>query len=84
MLRSVARSIRHKLSLVVLATTLAALVVTGIALVIYDLRTYREAGFSDLNTQADILGRGRPPPPALDQPKNPPGNPPGPKPPPAL
>jgi signal transduction histidine kinase len=57
MLRFVSRSIRHKLAVIVLATTLAALVVTGVALVIYNLRAYREAGFSDLVTQAEILGR---------------------------
>jgi signal transduction histidine kinase len=57
MLKAISRSIRHKLAMVVLATTLAALVVTGIALVVYDLRAYREAGFNDLQTQADILGR---------------------------
>ncbi|HET9404825.1 MAG TPA: ATP-binding protein [Burkholderiales bacterium] len=57
MLRVIARSIRHKLALIVLATTLVALAVTGVALVIYDLRAYREAGFSDLVTQAEILGR---------------------------
>ena len=69
MLRSVARSIRHKLSLVVLATTLAALVVTGIALVIYDLRAYRETGFNNLQTQADILGRSSAAALAFDDPK---------------
>ena len=57
MLRTVSRSIRHKLALTVLATTLTALVVTGLALVIYDLRAYRAAGFDDLVTQAEILGR---------------------------
>ena len=43
MLRAATRSVRHKLTLLMLAVTLAALVVTGIALVIYDLRAYREA-----------------------------------------
>ena len=57
MLRFIARSIRHKLALTVLATTLAALIVTGVALVSYDLRAYREASFNDLATQAEILGR---------------------------
>jgi signal transduction histidine kinase len=53
----IARSVRHKLTLIVAATTLAALVISGIALVIYDLRGYRESGLSDLTTQAEILGR---------------------------
>jgi len=69
MLRTVSRSIRHKLALMVLATTLLALVVAGIALVIYDLRIYREAGFNDLMTQADILGRASAPALAFDDPK---------------
>jgi signal transduction histidine kinase len=69
MLRTVERSIRHKLTLVVLATTLAALVVTGIALVIYDLREYRQAGVDDLVTQAEILGRATAPALAFEDPK---------------
>ncbi len=69
MLRSVERSIRHKLTLIVLATTLAALVVTGIALVIYDLRGYREVGENDLVTQAEILGRASAPALAFEDPK---------------
>src|SRR5215831_15091709 len=56
-LPSITRSIRIKLALVVLATTLAALLVAGVALVIYDVRAYREAGAADLVTQAEILGR---------------------------
>jgi signal transduction histidine kinase len=69
MLRTVQRSIRHKLTLIVLATTLAALVVTGIALVIYDLRGYGEAGIDDLITQAEILGRATAPALAFEDPK---------------
>jgi signal transduction histidine kinase len=69
MLRTVARSIRHKLTLIILVTTLAALVVTGIALVIYDLRGYREAGIDDLVTQAEILGRASAPALAFEDPK---------------
>jgi signal transduction histidine kinase len=69
MLDTVARSVRHKLTLVVMATTLAALLVTGIALVIYDLRAYREAGFNDLQTQADILGRSSAAALAFDDPR---------------
>jgi len=57
MLRTVGHSIRHKLALITLATTLTALVVCGVALVIYDLRMYQDAEFSDLYTQAEILGR---------------------------
>jgi signal transduction histidine kinase len=74
MLRIVARSIRHKLTLIVLATALAALVVTGTALVIYDLRAYREAGLDDLVTQAEILGRASAPALAFEDPKAANGN----------
>jgi signal transduction histidine kinase len=69
MLASIARSIRYKLAAIVLATTLAALVISGIALVIYDLRAYRDAGFSDLAAQAEILGRASAAPLAFDDPK---------------
>ena len=57
MLRAVTRSIRHKLALLALAAALAALLVAGVALVIYDQRAYRSASINDLVTQADILGR---------------------------
>jgi hypothetical protein len=69
MFRAVARSIRLKLALVVLATTLTALLVAGVALVINDLRAYRQAALSDLLTQADILGRASAPALAFDDPK---------------
>ena len=51
------RSIRSKLMLVVLATTLAALVVVAIALVIYETQTYERSTAGALMTQAQILGR---------------------------
>jgi signal transduction histidine kinase len=69
MLRAIGRSIRLKLALVVLATTMSALLVAGIALVLYDLRAYREAGMNDLTTQADILGRASAPALAFDDPE---------------
>ncbi len=70
MLRIVTRSIRHKFALIVLATTLAALVVTGVAMVIYDLRTYERTGVSDLAAQAEILGRASAPALDFDDPKS--------------
>lgn len=69
MLRAITRSIRHKLALLVLASTLAALLLTGIALVIYDLQAYRESGFNDLAAQAEIVGRASAPALAFDDPK---------------
>jgi signal transduction histidine kinase len=49
-------SINRKLLLVVLTTTVAALLITGLALALYDLHTYRLSLVDDLGTQADILG----------------------------
>ena len=69
MLRIVTRSIRHKFALVVLAATLAALVVTGIAMVVYDLRTYERSGVNDLAAQAEILGRASAPALEFEDPK---------------
>ena len=56
-MRSPGKSIRNKLMLVVLATTVAALVVVAIALVVYESRTYERSTADDLMTQAQILGR---------------------------
>ena len=70
MLRAVTQSIRYKLALVALTTTLAALIVAGVALAIYDMRAYRNAGVSDLLTQADILGRASAPALAFDDAKS--------------
>jgi signal transduction histidine kinase len=53
----VSHSVRHKLLGVVLATTLAALVVAITAMTAYDLRRYRQGWINDLNTQAELLGR---------------------------
>src|SRR5687767_1349336 len=61
-----ALSLRHKLLLIVLTTSLAALAVTGAAMVIYDLRAYHESWVNDLMTQADILGRASGPALAFD------------------
>ncbi|HKU71210.1 MAG TPA: ATP-binding protein [Burkholderiales bacterium] len=69
MFSAVKRSIRYKLALIVLATTIAALVIAGIALVVYDLRAYRDAGFSDMSAQAEIIGRASAAALAFDDPK---------------
>jgi len=70
MLRWVARSVRRKLGLVVLVTTLVALVLAGAAMVIYDQSTYRRSWVNDLTTQADILGRASAPALSFDDPKS--------------
>jgi len=51
------RSVRSKLMLVVLATTVAALVVAAIALVVYETQTYERSTAAGLIAQAQILGR---------------------------
>jgi signal transduction histidine kinase/CheY-like chemotaxis protein len=50
-------SIRIKLMLIVLLTSLAALVFASIALVAYDVRTHRQSWARDLSIQAEIVGR---------------------------
>jgi signal transduction histidine kinase len=57
MLHRVKLSIRYKLFIVVMATTLAALVVAGTTMAVYDLQTYKEQWINDLSSKADILGR---------------------------
>src|SRR5690554_5913117 len=59
-----ARSIRHKLIGIVLATTFAALTLAGVALVIFDLQSYDSSLRAELLTQADIIGTASAP--ALD------------------
>ena len=49
-------SIHRKFSYVVLATTALALLITGVAMAIYDLRTFKETLVADLTAQAEILG----------------------------
>lgn len=66
MLDAIARSIRYKFALVVLAATFAALLVAGGALVAYELRTYEQEAIADITLQADILGRAAGPALAFD------------------
>ncbi|HET7598298.1 MAG TPA: CHASE sensor domain-containing protein, partial [Burkholderiales bacterium] len=70
MLKPIARSIRYKIVMVVLATTAAALLVAGAAMMIYDLRSYQASWVNDLNTQAGILGRASAPALAFNDPKS--------------
>jgi signal transduction histidine kinase len=67
-MRNPGQSIRSKLMLVVLATTLVALVVAAIALVVYESRTYEQASADALVTQAQILGRASAPALVFDDP----------------
>jgi signal transduction histidine kinase len=60
------RSVRRKVTALVLATTLAALVVTALALVTYTVRDYRRSRLTEMRTQAEILGRASAPALAFD------------------
>jgi signal transduction histidine kinase len=51
------RSVRAKMTAVVVATTLVALLVNAAALVYYTVRDYRSTQLADVRTQAEILGR---------------------------
>lgn len=55
-LYSSSSSIRYKLFWVVILTTLTALLVASAAIVVYDLKAYREAYTSDIATQTELLG----------------------------
>ena len=56
MLGSIQRSIRLKMMLVVVGTTFVALLVTGVALVLYEAQRYRSGSTADLITQAELVG----------------------------
>ena len=57
MLTAIRRSLRSKVVLIVLVTTLAALAVSTFVLLSYEVSNYREFSISDATTLADILGR---------------------------
>jgi two-component system, sensor histidine kinase len=63
-------SVRIKLLVLMLFTTLVALAVAFAALIAYDLRTYHSHLLNDLSTQADILGRASVAAIAFDDPKS--------------
>ena len=50
-------SVRRKTMAVVIATTFVALLVNSGALLVYEVRTLRDAHVADMRTQADILAR---------------------------
>ncbi|MBN1237994.1 MAG: response regulator [Gammaproteobacteria bacterium] len=51
------RSVRFKVVAVILAATLAALLVSTVALLTYDVRNYRDFLVTDATTQAEIVAR---------------------------
>lgn len=51
------QSLRLKLIVVMLATTLVSLLVAMVSMVAYDLRAYHQGWVADMHAQADLLGR---------------------------
>ena len=48
-------SLRQRITVVVMTTTFAALLLSAIVLLVYELRSYRSAWIADLTTQADLI-----------------------------
>jgi signal transduction histidine kinase len=63
-------SIHRKVSFVVLATTVCALLITAAAMAAYDLRTFQQTLVADLTAQADILGLAAAPALEFDDPES--------------
>ena len=55
--QSIERSIRNKVMALVLGITSLALILSAVALVIYDLQSYEQQASRDLQAQADVLAR---------------------------
>jgi signal transduction histidine kinase len=62
-------SIRARLTRVVLAATFLALTLAGLAMVVFDLRSYQKTWEDDLLAQADLLGLATAPALAFNDPK---------------
>ena len=56
-MKAINRSLRRKVTLLVLATTVSALALSGLALILYDLRSYERLSTADLATQGEVLAR---------------------------
>ena len=56
MFARIGRSIRLRVMALMVATTFAALLFTAVALVLYDVSTFRKAWVDDLTTQANLVG----------------------------
>jgi len=69
MLELFSKSITRKLMLVVLATTFTGLLLSALATLAYDLRTYQSTWLDDLRTQADLIGRSSAPALTFNDPK---------------
>lgn len=69
MFKPIQKSVRAKLLVLMLSTTLVALIVALFVLAVYDVRNYSEKWVSDLSTQAEILGRSSAAAVAFDDPQ---------------
>ncbi|MBC7499421.1 MAG: hybrid sensor histidine kinase/response regulator, partial [Herminiimonas sp.] len=56
-MQAIRRSISSKFMLAVLATTCAALLVSGASMLAYDIQVFRNTWVNDLETQSAILAR---------------------------
>ena len=63
------RSVRTKLFVGVLVTSLAAILITGASLLVFDLHNLRSTLSDDLTTQAELIGRACTPALQFDDPK---------------
>ena len=63
------RSVSRKVTALVAATTLAALVVASLALVSYNVHDYRRSELAEMRTQAEIIGRASAPALAFNDPR---------------
>ena len=66
LLPSIRYSVRQKLMLVVMTTTLVALALSGASMLVYELHNFEQSEVNDLMTQADIIGRASAPALAFD------------------
>ena len=57
LLRYIGASVRRKTMAVVIATTAVALLVSGAAMLFYEVRAFRDTHIAELRTQAEIVGR---------------------------
>ena len=57
MFTALERSLRRKVMALVVATTVSALLLSALGLVIYDLQAYERQASADLNSQAEVLAR---------------------------
>ena len=69
MLQLLSRSITRKLMLVVLATTFTGLLLSALAMLAYDVRTYQSSWRDDLRTQADLIASSSAPALAFNDPR---------------